>query len=102
MTRPPAMRPAPPPSPLHWRGLAAAAAVCLSLGLTLVLTAGLHCAVGLRHNDLAGCDLDGKLGASLGMALLLWLGAALTQRWLPAGGQARRWGRRYRSAGCGC
>ena len=95
MTLSPARHPAPPPSPLHWRGLAAAAGACLALGLTMVLTAALHCAVGLGEDDLAGCDLDGKLGGGLGVALLLWLlwlGAALTQPWLPAGRRARRWG----------
>jgi len=79
---------------LHWRSLAAAAAVSLGLALTLLLTAGLRCALGLRD----GADMDCKLGSSavgaLGLALmlwLLWLGASLTQGLLPRRPPARNW-----------
>lgn len=87
--------PAAPPTSrfaaLHWRSVAAAALACVTLGLAMGLTSGLHCALG---GPPGGCDLRGKLDGSLGVALLLWLiwlGAALTQPWLPAPPQQRRW-----------
>ena len=73
-------------SPLHWRSLAAAAAVSLALALALLLSAGVRCALGLRHTADMDCQLGGAAAGSLGVAVLLWvlwLGASLTQPWLP-------------------
>lgn len=80
------MPPAPRTAPLHWRSLAAAGAISLALAGALMLSAGVRCALGLRHAADMDCRLGGAAVGSLGVAVLLWvlwLGASLTQAWLP-------------------
>ena len=81
-------------SHLHWRSLAGAAAISLALAAALLLSAAVRCALGLRHGGDMDCQLGGAFVGALGVAVLLWvlwLGAALTQPWLPRGLRARNW-----------
>jgi len=81
-------------APLHWRSLAAAAAVSGAFALALLLSTALRCALSLRHGGEA-CDLEGGLHGALAVGMLLWslwLGAALTQGLLPRRQPARNWG----------
>ena len=85
---------APRLSHLHWRSLVGAAAVSLALAGALLLSAAVRCALGLRHAADMDCQLGGAVVGSLGVAVLLWLlwlGASLTQPWLPRGLPARNW-----------
>lgn len=81
-------------SPLHWRSLAAAGAISLALGLALLVSATVRCGFGLRHGADVYCNLEDSALGSVGIAALLWivwLGASLTQAWLPRHLPARNW-----------
>jgi signal transduction histidine kinase len=80
---------------LRWRALLAAAALSVLLALALLLPGAVRCALWPEDQGDHGCDKDVGLIGGLGLAVLLWglwLGAALTQRWLPRDPAARRWG----------
>lgn len=90
-------------APLRWRALLAAAALSVALALALLLPGLVRCALWPEQGgDGSGCHPDIGLKGGLGLAVLLWglwLGAALTQAWLPRAGSARRWGLAVQIAG---
>jgi signal transduction histidine kinase len=90
-------------APLRWRAQLAAAALSLLLALALLLPGAVRCELWpARGGDESFCHANVGLGDGLGLAFLLWglwLGAALTQRWLPRAGPARRWGLAVQIAG---
>jgi signal transduction histidine kinase len=91
-----------PPAPaadrvalLHWRALLAAAGLSVALALALLLPGLVRCELWPQPADDVACHVKPGLVGGLGLAALLWLlwlGAALTQRWLPRSRPARHWG----------
>jgi len=91
-----------PPTPAEpvalpsWRALLAAAALSALLALALLLPGAVRCGLWPEQDGDEGyCHANAGLRDGFGLAFLLWglwLGAALTQRWLPRAGPARRWG----------
>ncbi|MCE4537533.1 histidine kinase [Pelomonas sp. P7] len=80
---------------LHRRSLLAAGGLSLALGMALTLPAGMRCVLAtVRHAELS-CHSGEIVGSGLALAALLWglwLGAALTEPWLPRHRPARTWG----------
>ncbi|WP_458232425.1 sensor histidine kinase [Roseateles sp. P5_E8] len=98
-----------PPAPAdrvalpRWRTQLAAAALSALLALALLLPGAVRCGLWPEQDgDEGSCHADVGLGGGLGLAFLLWglwLGATLTQRWLPSAGPARSWGLAVQIAG---
>lgn len=73
----------------------AAAALSALLALALMLPGAVRCSLWPDGPGDHGCAVKPSMSGGFGLALLLWglwLGAALTQRWLPCEPAARRWG----------
>jgi signal transduction histidine kinase len=96
------MPPAPPVANvlLQRRALLAAAGVSLVLAVSLVIPLIAHCSMGDDYGE--RCLPSHEVGAIAWLALMLWalwVGAAVSQRWLPSSPRAHRWGLAVQIAG---